>query len=60
MAASSGAFVLFDIGIAQTWAKASPAVVPFVCFDCAFLPGGVGNSVAGEEPPDGTKVSGSH
>jgi hypothetical protein len=30
-------FILFDIGCAQMYAKLSPFIVPFVCFDCALL-----------------------
>ena len=32
-----GPFILLDIGCAQLYAKASPFIVPFVCFDCALL-----------------------
>lgn len=32
-----GPFVLFDIGVAQIYAKVWPLIVPFACFDCALL-----------------------
>ncbi len=32
-----GPFILFDAGIAQLYAKLSPIIVPFVCFDSALL-----------------------
>jgi len=34
-----GPFILFDIGVAQTYAKIWPLIVPFACFDCALLLG---------------------
>jgi len=32
-----GPFILFDIGVAQIYAKTWPLIVPFACFDCALL-----------------------
>jgi len=32
-----GPSVLFDIGVAQIYAKIWPLIVPFACFDCALL-----------------------
>jgi hypothetical protein len=32
-----GPFILFDIGVAQIYAKIWPLVVLFACFDCAVL-----------------------
>jgi hypothetical protein len=32
-----GPFILFDVGVAQIYAKVWPLIVPFACFDCALL-----------------------
>jgi len=32
-----GPFILFDVGVAQVYAKVWPLIVLFACFDCALL-----------------------